>query len=145
VTPEKSWSMNLLEGIEHVGEDIAKGIEWPFKHAAKLAALIGDGLRDAPAVKHAIIQLVQKAEGLSPDFVAAVTADGLNLGADLKCLVAAQGFFVYFKTTFLPVVEKAYADLKKDMSTPATAGPSSPAPAGDELQPGPGLHNVVPA
>lgn len=139
--------MNLLQGIEHVGEEIAKGIEWPFKHAAKLAALIGDGLKDTPAVKTAIVQLVQKAEGVSPDFAAAITGDGLNIGADLKCLGDVQTFFLYFKGTFLPVIEKAYADLKKDIADPETPAPivpaaSSPAPA---IQPGPGLHNVVPA
>lgn len=136
--------MNVFEAIGHVGEDILKGIEWPFVNAAKISAVIGDTLKDEPEVKQVIVQLVQKAESVTPDFVTAIGANGINVSADLKSLADVQTFFQYFKNTFLPVIEKAYAEIKKDVQT-ATAAPSSPAPAAAELTTGPGLHNVVPA
>lgn len=134
--------MSVLTVIKKIGDKVISVVEWPFKHAAMLETLLSDGLKDAPQVKTAIVGLVEQFGAVEPDFVAAITADGLNLGADLKGIADVKNLFVYFTQTFLPVVEKAYADLKKDVpSVPALPV----AAAASAAQPGPGLHSVTPA
>ena len=52
---------------------------------------------------------------------AQIASDGLNLGADLKSVGDIKDLFVYFRDKILPVLEQAYADLKKDIPTAQTA------------------------
>lgn len=142
--------MNMLTAVEHLGADVLKGIEWPFHHAAALAALIGDGLKKEPEVKTVVVTLVQKFEAIGPDALAAYASKGANIGADVATAEDVKAAFSYFTGTFLPVVEAAYKTLKADAKIPAGTDPAT-LPAAVEaateavLTPGPGLHTVVPA
>jgi hypothetical protein len=93
-------------------------------------------------VKTAIVGLVEQFGTVEPDFVNLITEKGLNLGDDLKGVKDVEVLFNYFKNTFLPVIETAYADLKKDV-------PAAPAPGNTGVVPpavvavGAGLHTTV--
>jgi hypothetical protein len=133
--------MSVLTVIKKIGEKIVSIVEYPFVHAVQIEKLIADGLKDEPKVKMAIVGLVEQIDILSPDVIADVAANGLNLASDLKTVVDVQTFFVYISGTFLPAVEQAYSDIKADI--PATT-PAPAAPAAVDTT-APGLHNVVPA
>jgi hypothetical protein len=38
--------------------------------------------------------------------------NGISLADDAKTLAAAEAFFEYFRSTFMPIVEKLYGELK---------------------------------
>ena len=130
--------MSVLTVIKKIGERVLSVVEYPFKHAIAIEELISDGLKDEPATKDAIVGLVEQFEAVGSDVVGDVATNGLNLTSDLKTIADVRALFAFYQNTFLPAIEAAYADLKKDI-------PVAPAPAADVAQPGPGLHTVSPA
>lgn len=108
-------------------KDIGKGIEYPFEHAAQLIAAVKKGLADEPAVRAAIVGLIQKGESLltggtaiGASVTAAAAADGTNLAADAAAVTAveteaknADTFWQYFKGTFVPEVETIWKDVEQ--------------------------------
>ena len=136
----------MLTAVEHLGGDVLRGIEWPFQHAAALAALIGDGLKREPEVKTVVVTLVQKFEAIGPDALAAYGSKGANIVEDAATLEDVKAAFSYFTGTFLPTVEAAYKQLKSDADLPADSVPAPAAVLAGEpaTVAGPGLHNVVP-
>lgn len=147
-------SDKFIQVVEKVGEDIAKVVTFPFTTGSKLVALLHTAQVDGPSVASAIDGLIQLGSSVALDAGVELAADGTNLPEYLKAGEDAKTFFLYFKQTFLPTVEKLIADSKQDFSTtsdpaPATtAGAAAPAPApaaAAVVQTGPGLHTVVPA
>ena len=135
--------MSVITVIKKIGEKIISIVEWPFKHAVALEELLSDGLKDEPEVKAAIIGLTERAGAIGADTVAAIAEHGLDVPEDLKDVEDVKALFAYIQTTFLPAIEKAYADFKSataGLSTPAAPAAATPAPVE-----APGLHNVVPA
>lgn len=142
--------MSMLTVIKKIGDKVISIVEWPFKHGAMLAAIMRDSMKNAPATRDAILGLVQRFEALGPDVLADLASKGLDFKADLQTLADLKALFGYFQTDFLPVVAKDFAELSADVQIAAadpTAAPAPDAPAtpADQPQPGPGLHNVVPA
>jgi hypothetical protein len=137
----------VLTVIKKIGDKVISIVEWPFVHASKIEKLIGDGMKDAPATKGAIIGLVEQFEAIGPNVALAIAAKGFDIPDDLKTGTDIKSLFTYFTGTFLPAVEKDYADLKADLpadtTTQAIAAAPIPAPAAAVVQPGPGLHTVT--
>ena len=98
--------------LEIIGEDILHAVEYPFVHTAQFVALLGEALTETPAVKNAVIQLVNLGEVVVNDSVADIGTSGLNFVSDEKTVVDVNAFFAYYQSTFLPAVEAAYADIK---------------------------------
>lgn len=140
--------MNRLTAVEHLGADVLEGMEWPFKHAPALVALIGDGLKREPEVKTVVITMVQKFEAIGPDALGAYAAKGGNFIEDAAVAEDVKSAFSSFTGTFLPTIEAAYKELKKDARITAGTDPETlPAAveAAMEAVLNPGLHTVVPA
>ncbi len=126
--------VNFLKKFLHV-------VEAPFTNAKKVEQVfegIEKGIVDAPEAKTLVVGLVQQFEALGPDGLAAITGEGMNFVADEKTFADAVNVFKYFKNTFVPGIEKIYADVKADVtgstSTAAAAAPAAstsgaPAPA----------------
>ena len=108
---------NIVKGVEAVGKDVLHVVEYPFVHAAQMVAVLTEAMKDEPTVKQAIVGLVDQAEGVDVDAVAAIASKGINLADDLKALQDAASFFAYFKNSFLPVVEAAYKDIQSASTT----------------------------
>jgi hypothetical protein len=108
---------NIVKGIETAGKDVLHAVEWPFVHAAQMVAVLTEAMKDEPAVKQAIVGLVDRAEGIDVDAVAAIASNGTDLTGDLKALQDAASFFSYFRNSFLPVVEAAYKDTQSASTT----------------------------
>jgi hypothetical protein len=147
--------MSVLTVIKKIGDKVLSVVEWPFKHGAMLAAIMRDSMKNAPATRDAILGLVQRFEALGPDVLADLASKGLDFRADVQTLADVKALFSYFQTDFLPVVAKDFQELSADAQIAAASPTAAPAdtaqataassPAEDAPQPGPGLHNVVPA
>ncbi len=136
--------MSGLTVIKKIGEKIISIATWPFRHSVMLAEMLTDFVKDAPTVKTLCVGLVEQFEAVGPDVVAAIAKDGLNIPADLRAGADLQSLFVYFQNTFLPGIEAAYKDFKKDSaiaaeSPAAPATPDAPAPVATSLA------DIVPA
>ena len=130
--------MNTFEKVLY---NIGKGIIWPFEHLAALIGVLNDALKDTPEVKSAVVGLVGMIAAIGKDGALAVAGKGLNLPEDLATVSDAEALFAYTQQTFLPAIEAAFKDIKKDI-TDVNAATVVEVP---QLQPGPGLHNVTPA
>lgn len=118
---------NIITTIGHdvkVGvEDAGKAVAYPFVHTAQFVKLLGDAMSETPAVKAAIIALVQAGEKIVGDAGGDIATKGLDLTDDLATVTDVQSFFKLFAGTFLPAVTAADKELKADTapSTPAAA------------------------
>lgn len=145
-------NMGIGAELEKVGEDVLHVIEWPFKNAVEVSEFIADTIKDEPAVKQAIGELITQAKPVLSDLGDDVAEKGLNLPEDVQTLQDLQAFGSYFKNTFLPVIVAAYKDYKgivdASASSTTTSAAASPAQATAtaqvQAQTGPGLHTVVP-
>jgi len=134
-----------MNGFEKVVVDIGKGIEWPFVHAAELTKLLSEALKDEPAVKAAVVGLVQEIGLVTADGAIVVSSAGVNVTADMAELVAMKALWTYIAQTFLPAVETAWKDIRPEMAALESAGGAPPAQApAAAVDPAPGLHSVVP-
>lgn len=104
--------------------DIGKVIAWPFVHASRAINIITTTMRDYPAVRTAVVGLIQQVSTNVQDTEAAIAAGGLNPEADLVELNAAKALYAYAKDVFLPALETAYKDevaAAQDATAQATA------------------------
>lgn len=104
----------IVHGLEVAGKDIVKVVEFPFTKTAEFIKVLGDGMKQTPAVKQAVIDLVQAGEKIVGDAGSDIAAKGLNLVTDLQTIADVQAFFKLFSSEFLPVVETAYSQLDTD-------------------------------
>jgi hypothetical protein len=136
-----------MNAFEKIVVKVGEGIAWPFEHGAQLVEVLTTALKDEPAVKAAIVGLVQQVETVTADGAIAVAAKGIDLPDDIQTAAAAQTLFSYVVKTFIPAVSAAYKDLSADVKAPAPADPP-PTPAtvaADAVQTGPGLHTITAA
>lgn len=96
----------FLTGLEDVGKVLA----WPFVHGARVIAILTATLRDYPAVRTAVIGLVQQCITVESDAASAIKDGGVNLDEDAISLTAAKALYAYVTGTFLPTIEAAYND-----------------------------------
>lgn len=120
--------MSLKTFFVKVGKDILAAVEYPFKHAAQLAAVLGkivmdsgEAVAEAPEAKQLLIGLVEAFEKLGPDVLADLAAKGLNFAADAQTVSDLQAAFRYLTGTFFPGVEKLY-DALVDPPVVVTSG-----------------------
>ena len=117
-----------------IGGKVLDVLKYPFVHAAKTAHILAATGEDLPEVKDLIVGLVEAGEKVGIDAVLAVGEKGLSIPDDLNAIKDAQAFFAYFKSTFLPGVEKIYDDIttasgEADTLQPAIEAAAAPAAA----------------
>ena len=96
----------VVTDLKEVGEILA----WPFVHISRTVAVATVALKDYPAVRTAVVGLVQQVQTTASDIGEAAAADELNPALDAAELAAAVALFNYVKNTFLPQVDAAYND-----------------------------------
>jgi hypothetical protein len=111
---------NPLEAIGHglkvAGEDVAHVAVEIVEFLPKASAVIANAIKDEPTVKQAVLDLVKNAEQVFADGAIAVAGKGVDLVSDAKVLADAEAFFGYFKTEFVPLIEKLYGEVKADLA-----------------------------
>lgn len=95
--------------VEHVVVDVVDFLP-------KAASVIASAIRDEPTVKQAVLDLVKNASAVLTSGTVAVTDKGVDLVADAAVLSAAEAFFGYFKTEFIPLVESIYSEVKAEVT-----------------------------
>lgn len=110
---------DIKVGAEDVGKGVKEGVEFaivhPIEFCVKAEAVLASAVKDSPEVKTAILDLVKQATGVISDVAVDIADKGINLTADTKTLTDAEAFFTYFKSTFIPLVESLYAEVKADV------------------------------
>jgi hypothetical protein len=120
--------------------------EAPVKAAEKIKTILEDATEDAPELRAVFVGLVEKLDVVAGDIAVDVSADGLNVSADLQTLKDTSAAVTYFRTTVLPVIEKVYGQVKGLVPAASPVAAVSAAPAGavaSEVQTGPGLHTIT--
>jgi hypothetical protein len=112
---------NIGHGIETAGKDIGKAIVWLPEHLDKAIAVLATALKDEPALKTAVLELVQAAGKVIADVGGDVASKGINLSEDIQTVTDVKAFFTYFEDTFLPECEAVVKEIKSDVATPAAA------------------------
>jgi hypothetical protein len=129
VTAKGSGFASFLKKLLHV-------VEAPFTNAKKLEQVfeaVDKGIVEAPQAKTLVVGLVQQFETISPDAIAAIAGEGVNVPADEKTLADVAALFSYFKNTFVPGLEAIYKSVKSEL----TGDVALPAAAASTQQPPP--------
>lgn len=150
--------MSFGSALEHVGEDILHGIEWPFKNAIEFGKFLATAIAEEGPVRTVTVGLIDQIQTLLTDGSGIISSDGINLPADVKVITDLQSLDAYWLNTALPAYKAAFGAFEADANSGNTPAPStetttdsSSAPASDAavaapaVVPAPGLHNVVPA
>ena len=101
--------------IETIGNDILHGVEFPFVYTAKAIKVLDSAIKNQPAIKAAVIDLIKQAETVICDSARDVSEKGLVLTDDAKTLADAEAFFVYFRDQFCPLVAQVYTEVAGDL------------------------------
>ena len=106
-------------GAEDVGKGVKAGVEFaiihPIEFCIKAEVVLATAIKDQPELKAAVLSLVSQATNVIGDVSSAVADKGLNLKEDTDTLAAAEAFFLYFKSAFIPLMEKVYGEVKADI------------------------------
>jgi hypothetical protein len=123
----------MANEFEKVVEDVGHGIKVAAEDVVKFpsfvvkaAAVLETAIKDQPEVKAVLTSLVQQGESIAVSVTTDVAGKGLNLAADAATLALVESFFVYFKSTVIPMIENIYGEIKVDVSVTqpvATADP----------------------
>ena len=111
----------IVKDLEVAGKDVIKVVVYPFVHTAKVIAILGTALKDEPALKASVTNLVSAAAKIIADGALDVAAKGMNLPEDLATITDMIVFFRYFSSTFIPEVESVIKDVEVDVKLPAAA------------------------
>jgi hypothetical protein len=103
---------DLKIAVVDTGHAIIKTVEF-LPHAVKL---LDTAIQDQPKVKEAVIDLIKQAGVVTGDVTIDVTDKGVNLVADLQTLKDIVAFFNYFKSTWVPLIEQLYGEVKADLA-----------------------------
>jgi hypothetical protein len=103
--------------IKTVAVDVAHVAVDVVEFLPKAASVIASAIKDEPTVRTAVLDLVKNASAVLASGTVAVTDKGVNLVADASVLAAAEAFFGYFKTTFVPLVEQLYGEVVADVKS----------------------------
>jgi hypothetical protein len=104
-------------GIKVGAEDVAKGVVDVVEWTPKAIAVLATAIKDRPEVKSAVLALVKQATAVIADVGVDVAGKGINLAADTKTLADAEAFFVYFRGTFIPLIEQVYTQVAADVQS----------------------------
>ena len=118
--PLEAIGHGIETGAKDVGKAVAKGVDvaivQPIEFAVKAEKVISTAIKDQPVVRDAVMAMVKQASTVIDDFKTDVAEGFINLRADEKTLQDAEAFFNWFKSTFIPQMEKVYGDLSADVS-----------------------------
>ncbi len=117
--PLEAIGHGIATGIKDVGKVVVKGVDvavvQPIGFGVKAEHVIATAIKDQPVVRDAVVLLVRQATTVISDFKTNV-ADGLiDLKADEKTLKDAEAFFNWFKSSFLPSMERVYGDISPEI------------------------------
>jgi hypothetical protein len=117
--PLEAIGHGIKVGVADVGKGVAKGIDvaivQPIQSAVKAEKVIATALKDQPIVRDAVVTLVSQATTVINDFKANVSDGFINLRADEQTLKDAEAFFNWFKSSFIPSMEKVYGDISENV------------------------------
>ncbi len=106
-------------GVEDVGKGVAKGIDvaivQPIQSVVKAEKVIATALKDQPIVRDAVTALIKQANVVIDDFKTDIGDGFINLKADEQTLKDAEAFFNWFKSSFIPTMEKIYGDISAEV------------------------------
>ena len=106
-------------GVKDVGKVVVGGVNraivQPIEFAVKAEKVISTAIKDQPIVRDAVETLVKQATTVITDFKTDVADGFINLRADEKTLQDAEAFFNWFRSTFIPQMEKVYGDLSPEI------------------------------
>jgi len=118
--PLEAIGHGIVTGAKDVGKVVVKGVDvaivQPIEFAVKAEKVISTAIKDQPVVRDAVMAMVKQASTVIDDFKTDVAEGFINLRADEKTLQDAEAFFNWFKSTFIPQMEKVYGDLSADVS-----------------------------
>jgi hypothetical protein len=97
-------------------DKIAHDIAIPFEWIGKAEKVLEQAIESEPALKSAVVELVQRVEVLIGDGTVDVAAKGLVPSDDLKTLADLEAFGAWFKASFVPVVAALYVEVKTDLA-----------------------------
>jgi hypothetical protein len=104
---------------QECGHILTEIVEAPIKlitWGEKAEKVLATAIADQPELKTVLTTIVTKAEAIGTAGVAAAGGAGLNLTADAAVLADAEDFFVYVKTTVVPLIESIYGEVKADIT-----------------------------
>ena len=81
----------------------------------KAEKVIATALKDQPIVRDAVTALIKQANVVIDDFKTDIGDGFINLKADEQTLKDAEAFFNWFKSSFIPTMEKVYGDISADV------------------------------
>jgi hypothetical protein len=102
--------------IEVGAKDVAHVAVAVVEFLPKATSVIASAIKNEPTVKQAVLDLVKNASAVLTSGTVAVTDKGVDLVADAAVLAAAEKFFAYFESEFIPIVEKLYAEVRTDVA-----------------------------
>ena len=103
--------------VATVAKDIGKVVAFPFTKTTEFVELLDTVVKETPEFKAAILQLVKLADVIIADGAKDIAEHGLALPDDLQTLTDIEAFATYFQSTFVPVAEKVYKELKTDIQS----------------------------
>ncbi len=115
--------MNVIEkgivtaakDVEHAAVVVGKAVVAGVGFLPKAIKLIDTAIKDQPALKAAVLGLIQQGATALKDGEAVVAAGGANLASDALVMQDAVTFFNYFKSEFVPEVEAIYVEVAADL------------------------------
>jgi hypothetical protein len=117
--PLETLGHDIKVGAVDIGKDVAKGVDvaivQPIEFVVKAEKVISTAVKDQPIVRDAVMALVKQATTVIDDFKTDVSDGLINLSADEQTLKDAEAFFNWFKSTFIPTIEKVYGDVSADV------------------------------
>ena len=117
--PLETLGHDIKVGAVDIGKDVAKGVDVavvkPIEFVVKAEKVIETAVKDQPIVRDAVVALVKQATTVIDDFKTDVSDGLINLSADEQTLKDAEAFFNWFKSTFIPTIEKVYGDVSTDV------------------------------
>lgn len=129
--------MSVLTVIKKIGEKVLSIVEYPFKKADQIEAILTTVDNKFPNTKAAVVETVQLLEALGEDTLSALAEKGMDIPDDLKVSADIQAFFTYVKANLFPVIDADYEALQTDLGTAPAAPAAQPAAASLPTLPNP--------
>jgi hypothetical protein len=107
--------VTAAKDVEHAAVVVGKAVVAGIGFLPKAIKLIDTAIKDQPAVKAAVLDLIKVGATALKDGDAAVASGGVNLTSDALVLQDAVAFFNYFKSEFVPQVEAIYVEVVADL------------------------------
>ena len=118
--PLEAIGHGIEAGAKDMGKAVVKGVDvgivQPIEFAVHAEKVIATAVKDQPVVRDAVTALVKQATTVINDFKTDVGEGFIDLRADEQTLKDAEAFFNWFKSSFIPAIERVYGDIASDVS-----------------------------